>query len=85
MPSEETHELSYPRVWTFALLGEDEARMRAAVDELLRERVRTLRLSHESRAGKYRSLHLELEVASEDERNCIFGELKEHESIRYVL
>ena len=77
--------VSYPCPWTFTLIGTDEKAIRACVAECLAEKNDRLNTSHHSRNGKYTSLHLDTEVASEDARNRLFAKLMALPAITMIL
>ena len=78
-------EISYPCQWSFTLIGTEEKAVRAAVAECLRAHPYRLAPSRRSRRGKYLSLHLDTEVASEEDRNGLFTALKAMPAIKMVL
>lgn len=78
-------ELEYPCRWQFKLIGEDEFQLRKLVDEVLGERDYKLSLSNTSSTGRYRSLLLALEVASEHERHKLGERFQRSEHVRMVL
>lgn len=75
----------YPCRWSFTLIGTEEITMRAAVAGCLGENAYRLTPSRKSRSGKYISLHLDTEVASEEARNRLFAVLKAKPAIKMVL
>ena len=78
-------ELDYPREWEFRIIGLDEARLRAAAADVVGETPHNLQAGNQSSGGKYVSMQLSLQVASEEERNATFGRLSAHADIVYVL
>lgn len=77
--------VTYPCQWSFTLIGSAEKAMRASVAACLKENTYRLTPSKKSRSGKYVSLHLDTEVASEDERNRLFACLKDAQVIKMIL
>jgi putative lipoic acid-binding regulatory protein len=80
-----TPRITYPCRWSFTLIGTDANAMRAAAAENLPNDTFRLTPSKRSRSGKYTSLHLDTEVASEDDRNRLFAALKANPAIKMVL
>jgi putative lipoic acid-binding regulatory protein len=78
-------EIDYPTLWSYQVIGSDEARVRGAVAEVVLEREHTLRLTKTSRTGKYCSLLLELVVVDEADRLALFEALAAHDDVRIVL
>lgn len=76
---------TYPCRWSFTLIGTEEKAMRADVAEILGKDAYRLTPSKKSRSGKYVSLHLDTEVASEVARNRLFAALKASPTIKMVL
>ena len=77
--------IEYPRPWTYAIIGWDEEDVRLVVGRVVGQRPHQLHFSKRSPGGKYYSLHLELEVASEEDRNAIFVALQNDPKIKTVL
>jgi putative lipoic acid-binding regulatory protein len=78
-------ELTYPCTWSYTVIGRDELRMRAAVSAIVGQEDHTVRHSHQSRTGKYRSLALDVFVWSNEQRLAIFAALQAHPDVRFVL
>ena len=78
-------ELTYPCAWGYTVIGEEETAVRAAVGDIVGALRHSISLSHTSRNGRYRSFHLEVIVASDQERLTIFRRLHEHPDVRFVL
>ena len=77
--------VTYPCNWSFTLIGTDAEAIRESVAACLKPNVYRLTPSNKSRTGKFVSLHLETEVASEDERNRLFARLQKTPSIKMML
>jgi uncharacterized protein len=77
--------LTYPCQWTFTLIGPNAQAIRESVAACLQPNDYHLTPSNKSRTGKFVSLHLETEVASEDERNRLFVRLQKAPSIKMIL
>lgn len=77
--------VTYPCNWSFTLIGTDAEAIRKSVAACLKPDAYHLTPSNKSRTGKYVSLHLETEVASEDARNRLFTRLQEALSIKMIL
>ena len=78
-------ELTYPRTWTYSVIGTDKERIRALADEVLSDRPYLLEAGNESKGGKYVSLRLEVHVKDEADRDAIFQSLKDDPSIKMIL
>ncbi len=77
--------IDYPCPWDYRLIGEDEARMRAAVAEVVGAAPHVLTLANRSRTMRYCSLQLTLQVHDEAERVGTFERLRRLSAVRYVL
>ena len=77
--------IDYPCNWDYQVIGEDEQQLRIAVAGVVGNVQYVLSLANRSTRGRYCSLHLTLEVRSEEERVAIFRELRRHPDILYVL
>lgn len=82
---EKPPEIEYPCTWTYQIIAQDEAALRAAVASLLGAREHQLLAGKHSSSGKYSSMKLELEVADVSERNALFAALSAVAGVRYVL
>ena len=78
-------EIAYPTEWTYTLIGADEARLRAAVAEILGGRAHGLAPSHTSRGGRWVSMSLTLVVDSHEMRRALYDALAAHRDIRYAM
>lgn len=59
--------------------------LRRVVDEVMAGRKHHVEISKRSSGGKYVSLHLETDVASEDERNKIYSALNNNKAVIRLL
>ena len=78
-------EIEYPCWWTYAIIGTDEEDLRLAAGEVakgLRHKESFSKLSGQKR---YASLHVEVWVGSEDERNRIFQAFQSDARVRLVI
>jgi len=78
-------ELEFPCVWAYTVFAAEEERLRTAVKSIVGDAQHTLEFSHESKGGRYRSMHLEVRVRDDPHRLAIFKELHEHPAVAYVL
>ncbi len=77
-------DIDYPCSWTFKVIGTDEQQIKKAVEDCVSNSY-TLKPSKVSNKGKYISLNLIAEVASETHRNEIYTSLSENEYIKMVI
>jgi putative lipoic acid-binding regulatory protein len=59
--------------------------IKTAIEEVLQDNRYTLEKSNTSSKGAYISVKIELVVETEDIRNSIFNDLKQHDHIKMVL
>ncbi len=78
-------EILYPCIWSYTVIGVDEAVLRDAVGSVLGAIPHSLKPGNVSKGGKYRSLALEARVEDELERLRIFDLLSKHPAVRFVL
>ena len=81
----ERPEIRYPTQWKYTVIGPDREGLEAAIAEVVEERSHTVSPSNVSSKGRYCSLTLDLIVVNEDEREMIFGRLRDHAAVKYVL
>lgn len=77
-------EIHYPCVWEFRIIGENKARLEQIISELMTKRY-TLDEKNHSSKGRFVSMHLSVEVESEEERNALYQSLSTHKEISMVL
>src|SRR5580698_4996417 len=78
-------EVQYPCWWTYAIVGPDEEDLRLAAGEVAKNTQHRVLFSKISAQKKFVSLHVEIHVASQDERDRYFEAFKTHPHIRYVI
>ena len=77
--------VEYPCQWSFRIIGKEEALIRRAVEEYLKNTEYTLSASNVSSSGKYVSINLETEVLNEEIRNRIYLDLKNMSCVKMIL
>jgi len=85
--------IEYPCHWAFKVIGLEETAVCLAIDKCLEDCLagdmakRGIHVggSRESRGGKYVSVSLSLQVASEEERNALFQALANRPEVRIVI
>ena len=77
--------VEYPCWWTYALIGPDEEGLRLAIGAVTKGVQHKVNFSKESVHKKYVSLHVEVWVESEEQRNRFFQTFKADNRVRMVL
>lgn len=77
-------EIHYPCLWEFRIIGEDKQDLEHIVSELV-VKPYTLDEKNHSSKGRFVSMHLSVEVESEEERNALYQSLSTHKAIKMVL
>lgn len=77
-------EIHYPCLWEFRIIGEDKQSLERIVGELVAKPY-TLDEKNHSSKGRFVSMHLSVEVESEEERNALYQSLSTHKAIKMVL
>lgn len=77
-------EIHYPCLWEFRIIGEDKQDLERIVSELVAKPY-TLDEKNHSSKGRFISMHLSVEVESEEERNALYQSLSTHKAIKMVL
>lgn len=78
-------QLDYPCQWEYKLILSQEHNVSMIVQEVLEERIHTLRKSQNSTKGNYVSYTLSVLVHNEDDRKSLYHMLKAHQHIKFVL
>ena len=77
--------LTYPRPWTYQVIGRAEAALREAVAAVVGRECCTVAPGRVSRNGTYVSLRVDCVVQTEQERNALFAALRSHPATVFVL
>lgn len=77
-------EINYPCDWTYKVIGEDEIKIREAIDNLLGAAGKIKKASSSSK-GKYTSLSLVITLQDEAQRNRIYQDLAADPAVKMVF
>ena len=83
--TENSYKVIYPCQWLYKVIGSDQEQIQQAIAQVVQDASCSVTPSNSSQTGKYHSYNLEITVHSEDERNRIYQDLKDHPSIKIVL
>ena len=78
-------EVTYPCPWAYRVIGRGREELRQAAETALAGREGLIYHVNRSREGKYHSLHVELVVADELDRDLVFQRLRCHPAVVMVL
>jgi len=84
-PDKKKPKIDYPCLWLYKVVGTDEEEIRRTIIDIMKDRGYKVSLSRSSKAGKYRCLNLETEVADEQDRNKIYTALGNYACIKTIL
>jgi putative lipoic acid-binding regulatory protein len=76
--------IDYPCRWVYKVIGSDEAKMRAAIAEVIPGGCE-ITASRSSAGGKYVSLTVTVQVENEVSRTSIYEALRKDPSVKVVL
>ncbi|WP_024955021.1 HP0495 family protein [Sulfurospirillum arcachonense] len=77
--------LTYPCHWEYKAILETQHDIKEIVKSVLNEREHSIKKSQNSKKGKYVSYTIKTLVHNDDDRKSVFEELKQHQSIKFVL
>ena len=77
--------VKYPCWWTYAVIGPDEEDLRLSAGEIAKGRRHHVSFSKLSGQKRYASLHVEIWVESEDERDRLFQSFQADPRVRLVI
>ena len=77
--------VEYPCQWTYAIIGTDEALIKQAVAEIIKDKKYELSFSKKSKGGKYVSMTAIVSVSNEEERNRVYSLLGKNPAVKTVL
>lgn len=75
----------YPCWWTYAIVGHDEEDLRVVAAEVAGSTPYRSAFSKQSEHKRFASLHVDIQVASEAQRNHFFDAFKTHPRVRFVI
>lgn len=78
-------EIRYPCRWLYKVISLDHLQDREKISVMLQDASCEISVSNSSRTGKYTCLDVEVEVASEGQRNTIYQLLQELATVKMVL
>ncbi len=79
-----TPQIDYPTQWEYRIIGKDKKELEEIVKEIFPQGYE-LKDGQASSGGKFVSIVVSAEVASEQERNELFAKLKNHPQVSMVL
>ncbi|MFC3867469.1 HP0495 family protein [Helicobacter equorum] len=81
---EQTPQIVYPTLWEYVVIGRDETQVQNTIFETINTpyKITKTRFSH---GGKFVSVHIKLEVDSQEQRDRIFNTLSKHQHITMVI
>ncbi|NLE01873.1 MAG: DUF493 domain-containing protein [Fibrobacter sp.] len=85
MTQQKKAQITYPCNWTYKIIGLNKKSMIDASQAILNHHSYSLKDSNSSKSGKYISLEINLIVQNEEQRNNIYKEFVQHESIKMVI
>ncbi len=77
--------LVYPLEWEYRVIGSDEAAIRSAIARVMGARVHVVTPGKQSPEGRWISVHVDLVVLTEAERDQLHHELVADPSVRLVM
>jgi len=77
--------MKYPCIWTYTIIGQDEEDLRLLAGEVAKGTPHHVKFSKLSEGKRYASMHVDIEVASEEERNRYFKAFQSDPRVKYVL
>jgi len=78
-------QLTYPCNWIYKVISVDHLGDRERIVAMLQDCRCEISISNSSRTGRYTCLNVEVEVASEEQRNSLFQALQGLETVKMVL
>ena len=77
--------IDYPCEWSYTVIGQDEALLRACLAEIFCSKNHCVEFSKKSGQGKYISLVAKTRVACDEERVALYDKLRNHPAVKMVL
>lgn len=78
-------EIIYPCRWSYRVIGSDESVISTTIHKVLKSMRYEISFGNKSSGGKYVSVNVEVDVASESERNTVFSLLKEIPTVKMIV
>ena len=77
--------LAYPLEWEYRVIGAAEPEVRAAIARVMGARPHSVKAARKSREGRWVSVHVELVVQTEHERDQLHRDLLADPAVRLVM
>ena len=81
----EKAEIHYPCDWSYKIIGANRELIAATISMLVASFDYELSQSNQSKNGKFTSFNLSVRVHSDEERMRIFDQLKDIQTVKFVL
>ena len=78
-------ELNFPAKWQYKIIMQKEHDAKKIIKEVLKDRNFEIKKSQNSSKGNFTSHSLETTVNSNEDRKALYGALKQHKNIKFVL
>lgn len=78
-------EIQYPCKWPYRVIGSDEKKIKETISVVLQSHNFNVQSGNISKNGTYCSVHVEVLVADEDERNSAFQKLQRIPGVKMVF
>ena len=82
---QERPEIHYPCEWRYKLIGRDRDKLEACIFDIMAHREYTSSVGNISKNGKFVSVNVSCDIASEEERNALFKAFQDHEDVNMVF
>jgi uncharacterized protein len=83
--SDQRAKIDYPTLWTYKVIGRDEAGILEAIKDAIGQRDHEVKASKVSSKGRFLSYEVTLSVVNEDDRVGLFHRIQAHSEVKMVL
>ncbi|MDR2789797.1 MAG: DUF493 domain-containing protein [Campylobacteraceae bacterium] len=77
--------IEYPHIWRYKLIISSHGDINAIAKSVLKDRKHSVKFSHESKNGGYKSYNLDILVFDGEDREAIFRALGTHMDVKFIL
>ncbi|MDR2100145.1 MAG: DUF493 domain-containing protein [Campylobacteraceae bacterium] len=77
--------IEYPCMWRYKIIVSSASDMQALLKEVLKSREHSVKFSHKSKEGGYKSYNLDILVFDSEDREALFEALKTKSEIKFIL
>lgn len=77
--------IEYPRIWRYKLIMTTQGDINALMKRVLKDREHSVKFSHKSKNGGYKSYNLDILVFDSKDKEALFRALETDSDVKFIL